>query len=555
MQAARSNRVKLGENLNPLEDATGVDAVDFSADIDNLTTKLDKLSELYDTGKVDADLLRYIPGMSKISYQGQIDWIETRCSYAASTYIDMQMLEFNIELTANHYINFSNMVLSLPITFRKKNKANPIAATMVPVNNFFAHWIKDVTVKRYGDDIAVLPINTTLDTYRYSESMLKHLPDDVLATFQKDLLYSKKKVIIKENAANTLNERQNHIAAAANDSEKDDNIDDRIAKFNENNALSKIKVFRIPLRYLVDLGLVNLPTACDVKLIFNLEQKLSKLFESKAKLPNVGTAAAPLPTTEPDANVYWHTTPYIQYEQVKLNDTFNKYITKALQSKRVLRTRVKPTPFQKSFEVNVGTQSHVVEFKGLNKQFSFLEISLVYDKSEQHNSVYDSYNAELAATHTASVQLENLNNKCGELNKKYDLTDEHDKYMMYRNFVAWATGQGVSVGPLTQYANNDIYKELIKYENYYNKKKSDEKLYVDLRRGRGYTAEIEKIVRNDSSLTLTIMLKDATVKKTRLRVVGYYQGEYIYSMTNLGLLLSYKDYGIVAQNEMVALAA
>ena len=40
----------------------------------------------------------------------------------------------------------------------------------------------------------------------------------------------------------------------------------------------------------------------------------------------------------------------------------------------------------------------------------------------------------------------------------------------------------------------------------------------------------------------------------RLRVVGYYQGEYIYSMTTLGLQLSYKDYGIVAQNEMVALS-
>ena len=40
----------------------------------------------------------------------------------------------------------------------------------------------------------------------------------------------------------------------------------------------------------------------------------------------------------------------------------------------------------------------------------------------------------------------------------------------------------------------------------------------------------------------------------RLRVVGYYQGEYIYSMTNLDLLLSYKDYGIVAKNEMVALS-
>ena len=135
---------------------------------------------------------------------------------------------------------------------------------------------------------------------------------------------------------------------------------------------------------------------------------------------------------------------------------------KHYKSKRILRTGIKPTPYQKSYEVNVGTQTNVVEFKGVNKQFSFLEISLVYDKSEQHNSIYDSYNAELAATHISSVQLENLNNKYGEINKKYDLTEEHDKYLMYKNFVRWATGQGCTVGPLTQYANNEIYKELIK---------------------------------------------------------------------------------------------
>ena len=78
MQAAKSNRVKLGENLNPLEDATGVDTVDFSADIDNVMGKLDKLKFMYDSGQTDADILRYIPGMSKIMYQGQIDWIDTK---------------------------------------------------------------------------------------------------------------------------------------------------------------------------------------------------------------------------------------------------------------------------------------------------------------------------------------------------------------------------------------------------------------------------------------------------------------------------------------------
>ena len=555
MPATKSNANPLGLNLNPIKDATGVATIDYSADIENLIGKLDKLSTLSDSGRMDKDVIKYIPGMVPISYQGQIDYVDTKRTYAASTYSDMQQLEFNLEVINNHYINFSTMVLCLPIAFRKKtNKETSIAATMIPVNNFFAHWINDVTVKRYGDDIAVLPINTTLDTYRYSESMLKHMPKKALATFQKELLYSQKKVIIKGNGNNTLNERRNHIAAAASNSYKDDNIDDRIAKFNENNALSTVKIYRIPLHYLVDLGLVNLPTAFDTKFIFHLEQKTSKLFESKARLANKANGQpADLPTTDPDTNIYFNSTPYIQYEIFKLNDTFDTYLRKALQSKRVLRTGIKPSPYQKTYEINVGTQSVVVEFKGVNKQFSFLEISLVYDKSEQHNSVYDSYNAELAATHITSVQLENLN-KYGEINKKYDLTEEHDKYFMYRNFVGWATSQGCTVGPLTQYANNEIYKELIKYEKYYSKTESDERLYVDLRRGRGYSNELERIVRNDSSLTLTITLQHAAVKKYRLRVVGYYQGEYIYSMTNLGLLLSYKDYGIVAQNEMVALS-
>ena len=244
-----------------------------------------------------------------------------------------------------------------------------------------------------------------------------------------------------------------------------------------------------------------------------------------------------MPTDAPDANVFFHAIPYLQYEQIKLNDTFNKCIAKAIQSKRVLRTGIKPTPHQKSYEINVGSQSHVVEFKGTNKQFSFIEISLVFDKSEQHNNVYDSCNFELAATSMRSIQLENLNNKYGEINRKYDLTDKHDKYLMYRNFVAWVT-QGPSVGLLTQFANNPVYKELIKYDKCYKGGHSDERLYVDLRRGRGYTNELEKVVRNDSSLTLTITLKNAAVKKMGLRVVGYHQGEYMYSMTNLGLLLS-----------------
>ena len=98
MQAAKSNSNLLGANLNPIKDATSVSAIDFSADIDNLIDKIDKISTLYDTGRMGKDVMKYIPGMMPVSYQGQIDFVDTKRTYAASTYSDMQQLEFNLEV-------------------------------------------------------------------------------------------------------------------------------------------------------------------------------------------------------------------------------------------------------------------------------------------------------------------------------------------------------------------------------------------------------------------------------------------------------------------------
>ena len=307
MQANVSTKPRLGQSLDPLDNVLGVDSVDFSADIDNLLKKLDKITDLYENGRIDSDILRYNPGMSKIMYQGQIDWIQTKKAYAASTYTDRQILEFNIELTKSHYMNFGNMVICLPIVFRKAtNRAQAIDADMITGNNFFAHWIRDISIRRYGNDIAILPINTTFDIYRYSESMLKHFPDDVLATFQHELLYSKKKVIIKGNAANSLNDRRNQAAGAARNSNTDDNIADRIAKFNNDNALSVARVYRIPLRYLVDVGLVNFPTSFNVKFTFNLEQNRNRLYKTNGAVANLANGnPGPVPTDQPDADFHF----------------------------------------------------------------------------------------------------------------------------------------------------------------------------------------------------------------------------------------------------------
>lgn len=44
----------------------------------------------------------------------------------------------------------------------------------------------------------------------------------------------------------------------------------------------------------------------------------------------------------------------------------------------------------------------------------------------------------------------------------------------------------------------------------------DDRIYIDLKRGQGYTGELEKINRNDLNLTLMVTLKTAAAKKNEV---------------------------------------
>ena len=108
-----------------------------------------------------------------------------------------------------------------------------------------------------------------------------------------------------------------------------------------------------------------------------------------------------------DAEIVITPAPYIKYEQVRLDDNSRTYLEGAVLSEHVPITWIKPAPYQISFEMVIGTESRVVNFQAANKQFSVLVISLVYDKSDQRRSIYDSYNTELASTKIKSIKLEN----------------------------------------------------------------------------------------------------------------------------------------------------
>ena len=58
--------------------------------------------------------------------------------------------------------------------------------------------------------------------------------------------------------------------------------------------------------------------------------------------------------------------------------------------------------------------------------------------------------------------------------------------------------------------------------------------------------------RDDSDLIVTIKLKAAVAKKMRLHVTGYYQGEYLYSVSREGLIMNDKENGVNKQKSIVS---
>ena len=60
-----------------------------------------------------------------------------------------------------------------------------------------------------------------------------------------------------------------------------------------------------------------------------------------------------------------------------------------------------------------------IDFSGPNRRFDWLEISIVFDKSDKHTTIYDSCKVELAAKYIQSIKLSNFT-------EIYSLTNENN---------------------------------------------------------------------------------------------------------------------------------
>ena len=149
---------------------------------------------------------------------------------------------------------------------------------------FFAHWIKEIDVTKYGTNKSLIPTTTPQEVYRYSDAMLKHLPKNAPKMIQKDLLFSKKAVIYPANS----NRRSHNNDDATK--RTDDNIEDKEDKFAV--QIDSKYVYRIPL---------------------HARNRNKKIILIEGKVTVIGA---------PDAQIVFLKAPFIQYEKILLTKNF-----------------------------------------------------------------------------------------------------------------------------------------------------------------------------------------------------------------------------------------
>ena len=340
MQKAISNKIELGDILNPLHDYAAIPSINDDGTLENLIGKVDKACGFISTGKADGDLARYFPNILPVTRQAEVAGEVPRKAYASVTYTDKKQLEFLLDLTANTYRNFSTMEICLPLWFTKKSNKNlHMDRQMITVNNFFVHWFTDIDIRWYPDDMSLLPTNNSVAIHHYSNAQMKYLPEKAVKNFWKRCCILRSWFILKKN-----NDRRPH-----NDNDDagrtDPNLTYCIAQLK--NYIFQKHIYRIPLGSIVDLVLVNFAFKTDLRIVITLERNLNKLFESNKKVTTV--------PENPDAFINIYDRPFISYQEINLTKNADLYFTGILRSETALRQGVLPAQYQQEFEVDVGT--------------------------------------------------------------------------------------------------------------------------------------------------------------------------------------------------------
>ena len=150
MQREIGTQVDIGKTVSAFESIGHVPSINKAAsDFDTAKEKVSKLKILVDRGEYDADVARYVVGTLELAYQGMLDDLKTTEQVAHPSYKDKETFDFQLLLDKNLYTNLNSLHFVFTLRIRKATDASSaIEKNLITVNNFFAHWIKEIWYKQ-----------------------------------------------------------------------------------------------------------------------------------------------------------------------------------------------------------------------------------------------------------------------------------------------------------------------------------------------------------------------------------------------------------------------
>ena len=69
------------------------------------------------------------------------------------------------------------------------DETTQLDGNMTTVHNFYRHWFTNIDVRRYPDDMNILPTNNSISIANCSNAQMKYLPEKSVEKLLKTMLY------------------------------------------------------------------------------------------------------------------------------------------------------------------------------------------------------------------------------------------------------------------------------------------------------------------------------------------------------------------------------
>ena len=401
---------KTSGRTNPLDAPTSLQ------EINSVTSQVRKVLE---TGNTMAAVINSFPEFADPQYQNTVDKVfRTKVGQEPSYNFDDRVV-FKIEPPQGRWVPAStSLVMSVQVT---KSDGTPTTdADFGPVNRFFFSLINQVKV--LAIDGSTVPTNKSIDGVRD-----RCISDYLLDTRKPYREWIEQGMMYIDPVSKTIGVNADRLMKD-NTVETSANLAERIRKFNK--QLREPHEYRIPMSHIDPFFKIN--TSVDS----NYQQQLQLIIEKNPnKLLESVKATTLLKRGDSPYKVKILGSPYLEHAVTKPTSIFLMLHSTILANKGS-GTLVDFMDSERSITDIARVMQKQITLPQSVQQYSFLEIAIRAVNSDEHTSLYDTYDVDYARTVLRRIRIDRLFVDGAEESLSFDMQDKSDLNALYHNYLS-----------------------------------------------------------------------------------------------------------------------